>query len=444
MRHEHQRLLFRVAPARRLRHQPLDPRIGGVHREGLRAQCRFVGTKLRGERRAGRQRPPHAIDLVALGDDVGGGVLRTPVSTSICGLAFAVAASSIGMPTRGGKPPMSARRVALVHAGSGVPCGEARLDAHVLRKILRPQQLQQSKEPVRVVFERRGAEQQHVTAQARDGRDRAPRRVARDVPADVADAAPHRPPAGRCRPRTACVGQLRPLDQHLDRDHGAAMQLERVEVVAEIARHIGEAIRVEEREHLVILPPQLAQPLHRQGVGRHHQAARHFAHVDEPVQDERRLDGFSEAHFVGEQPADRIGGAGALGDVELVREEPDAAAEKRSQAVGLTQREQVQDVHPRHEVVHIVEVAHGEPLEQRAFELQRPQRMRRHRSAVHQRERAVRTWRGDGRFFVGGGDADRASRRRDRPGPAPRHSRRIAAWCCARGNSTTRTGPRSR
>ena len=35
--------------------------------------------------------------------------------------ALALLGRSIGMPTRGGKPPMSARRVALVHGGSGVP-----------------------------------------------------------------------------------------------------------------------------------------------------------------------------------------------------------------------------------------------------------------------------------------------------------------------------------
>ena len=183
------------------------------------------------------------------------------------------------MPTRGGKPPMSARRVALVHAGSGVPCSETRLDAHVLRKILRTQQLQQSKEPVRVVFKRRGAEQQHVTAQGRNGRDRAPGRVTgmprrtpqalRFIDHEQVDAGSHR-----------LLRQLRPLDQHLDRDHRAAMQLERVEVVAEVFGHVGKAIRVEQREHLVILAPQLAEPLHGQRVGGDHQAARHLSRCE--------------------------------------------------------------------------------------------------------------------------------------------------------------------
>ncbi len=88
-----------------------------------------------------------------------------------------------------------------------------------------------------------------------------------------------------------------------------------------------------------------------------------------------------EAHLVGEQPAHRVAGAGALRDVELVREEPDASAEKRAQAVGFAQVEQVQDIEAGDEIVDLVEIAEGEALEQRAFELQRPQRVRRPRCA---------------------------------------------------------------
>ena len=69
------------------------------------------------------------------------------------------------------------------------------------------------------------------------------------------------------------VGQLRALDQHLERDHGAAMHVERVEVGAEVARHVGEALRIEQREHLVVLPPELAQPLDGQGIRRDDEAA---------------------------------------------------------------------------------------------------------------------------------------------------------------------------
>ena len=78
------------------------------------------------------------------------------------------------MPTRGGNPPISARRVELVHGGSGVPLRQACFEGCLLRKFLRPQQLQQPEEAVRIVFERRRAEEQHVAAEAGDRRDGAP------------------------------------------------------------------------------------------------------------------------------------------------------------------------------------------------------------------------------------------------------------------------------
>ena len=111
-----------------------------------------------------------------------------------------------------------------------------------------------------------------MAAQGRDRRDRAPaglagmaRRAAeplRFVHHQQIDARRHR-----------LLGQLRALDQHLERDHGAAVDVERVEVGAEVARHVGEALRVEEREDLVVLAPELAQPLDGQRVRRDDEAA---------------------------------------------------------------------------------------------------------------------------------------------------------------------------
>ena len=71
------------------------------------------------------------------------------------------------------------RRVELVHGGSGTPRREPRLDVRALGKLVRPQQLQQPEEAVRIVFERRRAEQQDVPAERRDRRDGAIRRLAR-------------------------------------------------------------------------------------------------------------------------------------------------------------------------------------------------------------------------------------------------------------------------
>ena len=105
------------------------------------------------------------------------------------------------------------------------------------------------------------------------------------------------------------VGQLRPLDQHLQRDDGAAMHVERVEVGAEVARHVGEALRVEQREDLVVLPPELAQPLDGQRLRRDDEAALDSSGVHEAIQDQAGLDGLAEADLVGEQPAHGIAGA---------------------------------------------------------------------------------------------------------------------------------------
>ena len=176
MRDEHQRLLFRIAPARRLRHQPLDARIGRVHGERL-----------------GAQRRCHAGPSIAASAAPDASARRTRSILSRSAIALAWRRASDGgldgdaAAQLGGRGDARSecRRAAASRqcrrdasrsctAGSGVPCGEARLDAHVLRKILRPQQLQQPKEPVRVVFERRGAEQQHVTARGRNRRDRTP------------------------------------------------------------------------------------------------------------------------------------------------------------------------------------------------------------------------------------------------------------------------------
>ena len=181
MRHEDQRLLLRVAPARRLRHQPLDAR---DRRRPSPAPARAARVSSGPSTAASAAPDASARRTRSIfsrsRDGVGGGALRTRASRrpSLQLPPSRRRRASIGMPTRGGKPPMSARRVELVHGGSGVPCGEARLDAHVLRKVLRPQQLQQPEEPVRVVFERRRAQQQHVAAERRDRRNRAPGRIA--------------------------------------------------------------------------------------------------------------------------------------------------------------------------------------------------------------------------------------------------------------------------
>ena len=135
------------------------------------------------------------------------------------------------------------------------------------------------------------------------------------------------------------------------------MHVERIEVATEVARDIGEPRSIEQRERLVILPPELAEPLHRQRVGGDDEAALDFAGVHEPIEDEGGLDGLSESHFVGEQPAHGLCGGRALGDIELMRKQPDASSKERAQPIGLTEREEMQDVEARQKIAQLVQTA---------------------------------------------------------------------------------------
>ena len=219
---------------------------------------------------------------------------------------------------------------------------------------------------MRIVFERRRAEQQHVPSERGDRSHRAILRLARVswptpqplrlVHDEQVDARRHR-----------LSGQLRSLDQRLECEHRAAVDVERVEAGAEVAHDVGQARRVEEREHLVILAPQLAQPLHRQRLGSDDQAALDLLGVQQPVHDQRGFDGLAQPDLVCEQPPHRHPRGRAFRDVQLMREQADAPAEEGPEAARLTCREQVQDVEPRQEVFGIVDVAGRQPLEQGAI-----------------------------------------------------------------------------
>ena len=244
---------------------------------------------------------------------------------------------------------------------------------------------------MRIVFERRRAEQQDVPPERGDRRNRAIRRPARmpgRTPQPLRLVDDEQVDAGRHRLR----GQLRPFDQRLERDHRAAMGVERVEAGAEVARDVGQARRVEQREHLVILAPQLAQPLHRQRLGGDDQAALDLLRVQQPVHDQRGFDGLAQPDFVCEQPSHRHPRGRAFRDVQLMREQPDPPTEERSEAARLARREQVQDVEAGQEVFGVVDVARGQPLEQRPVALLRVRRFGHERVAAgREPERGTRS-----------------------------------------------------
>ena len=210
--------------------------------------------------------------------------------------------------------------------------------------------------------------------------------------------------------RTAWLGQLRALGEHFEGDDDTTVRVEGVELGTEIARHVGEALRIEKREHLVVLAPELTQPLNGQGIRCDDETAIDLPGVHEPIQDERRFDGLSEAHFVSEQPTHGVAGARALRDVELVGKEPDASAEEGAQAVGFAKSQEVQDVEAGHEILDVIEIAHGESLEKRAFELQWPQRVGGRRAPVGQSQHPVRESSDDRRLLPSLGDPDRPAR----------------------------------
>ena len=258
-----------------------------------------------------------------------------------------------------------------------------------------------------VVFEWSRAQEQNVTTQAGDRRDRSPARVPgmpwrtaeslRFVDDQQIDSRAHR-----------LVGELRALDQHLQRDHRPAMHVEGIELRTEIARHVGEALRIEEGEHLVVLSPELTQPLDGQSIRYDDQTAIDLSSVHEPIQDERGLYGLAETNFVGEQPTHGIAGARPLRDVELVRKEPDASPEKGPQAVGFAEREKVQDVQAGHEILDLIVIPQRQAFEERAFKLQRPQRVGERSASVCERQRSIRESSRDHRFLASRVDPDRS------------------------------------
>ena len=177
---EHERLLPRVAPPRRLRQQPLEARI---RRRPSPAPARAArarpGRARRAQRGAGRERAADAVDLLASRHRIRRGGVRAPSLRRPRAAASPAASSSVD------RHADARRQPADVHAARRARARrqrrarrQPRLEAHVLGELLGPQQLQQPEEAVRVVFERRRAQQQHMAAERGDRRHGAPRRLA--------------------------------------------------------------------------------------------------------------------------------------------------------------------------------------------------------------------------------------------------------------------------
>ena len=215
---------------------------------------------------------------------------------------------------------------------------------------------------MRIVLQRRRAEEQDVASERGDRRD--------GPVAGFAGMARRTPQPLRLvhhqqvDPRVHGLrGQLRLFDELLERDHGSPMNVERIETRTEVPLDVGQPRTVEQREDLVIFAPQLAQPLNRQRLGRRDEAALDPLRVQQPVHDQRRLDGLAEPDLVGQQPAYWQPHRRALGHVELVREQVHASAKEGAEAIGLAGRQQVKHLEAGQEAVGLVALAGREPFE---------------------------------------------------------------------------------
>ena len=130
MRHEHQRLLVRPPPARRLRQQPLEARIGRDPSRPPAAAARSRRARAppsapRRTRALGECDPALAVGATASWRGHSRSDRRAALrrlSRSCRSLArTASVGRSIATGARGGRPPISTRRVELVHGGSGTP-----------------------------------------------------------------------------------------------------------------------------------------------------------------------------------------------------------------------------------------------------------------------------------------------------------------------------------
>ena len=170
------------------------------------AQLGVVPADLREERRSRRQRGPQQPRLLATGDDVRCGARAQRALEH----GEVVPAGGVGKVDRRCD---ARRQSADVRPARGAGAGrerlaprESRLEPLVLGELVGAQELKESEEPVRVVLERRGGQQQRVPAEGGDRRDRAVGGAPRMARSAGEGDAPRRRSEGRSpRPPPASV-----------------------------------------------------------------------------------------------------------------------------------------------------------------------------------------------------------------------------------------------
>jgi hypothetical protein len=206
----------------------------------------------------------------------------------------------------------------------------------VTDKLVGPQQLHQPQKAKGVVLEGSGGQQQHSASLRRDLCYRPVRRIAGMTgPAlQMMSFVDHQQIDAGCdrlADQECIVGQ--PL---LGDDH-PAVDVERIEVLSLVSGDVIDSLVVDQHKDLMMLTPELTEPLYCQSFGRNHQHPFRSASVDQAVHDQAGFDGLAEPDAISQQPAHRLTLAGCLGSMELMRVEPDPATEERAEPIGLAQ-----------------------------------------------------------------------------------------------------------
>ena len=128
-------------------------------------------------------------------------------------------------------------------------------------------------------------------------------------------------PSGLCR----LVRPFRILHQVIQAGHDKLFGVEGV-VAGRAVLNRQAAVFIEDIEFHVEPAQHLDKPLVDQGLGQQHQNSLDPSGHHQPVQDQSGLDGFAQAHLVGQQDPRRGHRGGGAGDIELVAEQIDAGA----------------------------------------------------------------------------------------------------------------------
>ena len=146
--------------------------------------------------------------------------------------------------------------------------------------------------------------------------------------------------------RNALLEQVFVFGDAIDAGDDALIGLERPKL-GHVRFSVLDAIIVEQHQKLMGLTEDLAEPLDGERLWREDQNAAGAALVAQTSVDQRRLDGLTEANFIGEQHAYRVALDSARRDVDLVRQPLSARPENCGAAWALAQLGEIEALYAR-------------------------------------------------------------------------------------------------